>query len=132
MIQFIPNKNSIYYYFISDCNFELLNYDESKSNLQKALKIKKSNIDYNYIKGISYWLLGRIYSKANNKKKALSLFEKSATYIQESLLYSTIAFKQIQLKNYDKALESSNKAILTDNRNAYVSNNRALVCLKRK
>lgn len=112
------------------CNYYLTNYKEAVIDIKKALKIDTSNLDYNWIRGNSYWLYGRIYSKLDKKKKSLKYLYKAIKYIQPSSLYSTIGFKEIQIGQYEKALKNLNIAIQLDTTNAYAFNNRALVYLK--
>lgn len=107
------------------CLYELIQYDEALTNVKQALQISKNQSRYKWIKGSSYWLEGRIYSKKEENKKALQSFYKAADYVPESRLYATIGYKEIQLKQYKKALVNLNKAIELDSKTAYAYSNRA-------
>ena len=127
------NDSKNYHYALykkAYCNYLLTNYEEAIIDTKKALKVRKSNAQYNWRKGTSNWLYASIYSKLNKKKKSLKYLKKAAKYIQTSLLYSTIGFKEIQLNQYEKALTNLNTAIKLDETNAYAFSNRALVYIK--
>ncbi|MBC7486873.1 MAG: hypothetical protein H7282_08995, partial [Cytophagaceae bacterium] len=109
------------------CHYELLQYDDALATVKQALKIPKNQSRYKWVKGSSYWLEGRIYSKKDETKKAVQSFYKAVDYVPESELYATIGFKEIQLKHYKKALVNLNKAIELDSKTAYAYSNRALL-----
>lgn len=112
------------------CFYYLNKYNQAKEEIKEALKIKKDIVAYEWIKGSSYWLYGRTYSRLNKKRKALKYFYKANKFMNNSLLYSTIAFKEIQLGKYKRALKNLNQAIDMDLDNAYAYSNRALVYVK--
>lgn len=107
------------------CLYELIQYDEALTTVKQAIKITKDQSRYKWIKGSSYWLEGRIYSKKDENKKAVQSFYKALDYVPESRLYATIGYKEIQLKQYKKALDNLNKAIELDSKTAYAYSNRA-------
>lgn len=110
--------------------YYLANYKASKADFEIALKVSPANKDYNFIRGATYWMYGRIYSKLGKPSKAVKLLLKSKEYMQSSSLYSTLGYNEIKLKKYNDALEHLNSAIAADEKNAYAFNNRALVYLK--
>lgn len=130
----IENEDADYYhiahYMRAYANYYLKSYNEAINDTEKSLKIKDSHPDYNNLMGSAYWLYGRIYSVINKNKKSLKYFKKAVQYIQPSLLYSTIGYKEIQLKKYKDALITLNTAIDLDKSNAFAYNNRALLFLK--
>lgn len=114
------------------CHYSLNQNDQSEVHIKKALKIKKNYQQYNWITGNSIWLRARILSKSGDYMKSLEYLREATKYIQPSLLYSTIAFEEIVLKQYDSALENLNLAIELDGKNAYAFSNRALLFIYQK
>jgi tetratricopeptide (TPR) repeat protein len=125
----VTNRHYIFYKR-AFCFYILKNYKKAKSDIKKAWKIKRNDVQYNWVKGNSCWIYARINSKLDKKKKSLKYLKKASSYIQSSLLYSTIGFKEIQLKQYENALININRAIQLDKTNAYAFSNRALVYIK--
>lgn len=132
----ILNQNSYpqeaYYIHLNraNCYYFLGKYEASKNDLDLALKIKRKNKDFKFIKGKSYMLLGRIASKLNQKEKSLKYYYKSAKFHVASDIYNNIGYKEMQLQKYKKALKNLNKAINMDSNNPYAYSNRAFVLLK--
>lgn len=118
-------QKHLVHYYISICYYNLLNYSDSKLEIKKALKVKKSNPQYKHIHEMCYWLLGRIYSKENDLKNSEKYLIKASKYSRNSLLYSTIAYEQNRQNKFKEAIENSNKAILLNEKNPYAYNNRA-------
>lgn len=113
------------------CYYHLKEHEEAKADFQNAVQIPSEHWDYNGIRGNSLWMLARLSSQANKPLRALDLYTQATKHVQDSKLYSTIAYKQCQLKMLDEALENSNRAIELDSTNAYAYSNRSLVFLHR-
>lgn len=118
------------YYGRAQCFYQLKQDDSATSDVEEALKVKRGNENYAFIKGNSYWLYSLIVSRERSTMKSLELLQKASLYIPSSLLYSTIGFDQIYLEKYEDAVESLNTSILLDSTNAWAYSNRALANLK--
>ena len=118
------------YYGRAYCYFDQKNYELSIKDIKKSLKVKKSNKNYNTIKGNSYWLYALSVKPNEPTSKSVKLLKKSSKYAPTSLLFSTIGFDEIYLGKYENALKSLNKSILIDVNNAWAFSNRALAYLK--
>ena len=114
------------------CHYSINQNEQSEVHIKKALKIKKNYRQYNWIMGNSIWLRARILSKSGDNEQSLVYLREATNYLQPSLLYSTIAFEEIILKQYDQALENLNLAIDLDGENAYAFSNRALLFIYQK
>lgn len=123
--------SEIHYYYYGRANsyYKLTKYNESFEDLAQALKVKKSNNRYYWIKGNCYWMMARIHSKTKDPKQAYKNYKKALKYYRSSELYSSIAYAEIKLQKYEKAIENLEKAIELDENNAYAHNNIALAYL---
>jgi tetratricopeptide (TPR) repeat protein len=127
------SKNWYYvFYKKAYCHYSLSQFAPAEVYIKKALKVKKSDAQYNWLMGNSNWLYARIFSKQGDIEKSLNYLRTATKYINESLLYSTIAYEEIALKQYEKALVNLNLALQIDSTNAYAFSNRALLYIYQK
>ncbi|MFK7756126.1 MAG: tetratricopeptide repeat protein [Flavobacteriales bacterium] len=104
------------------------------SVLQFALEVEKSNIYYDLTKGNSYWLYASMYRDLENLDQCANYISKAVKHFDKSTsaygsLISNLGFIQIELERYEKAIETFDKSIKHDPKNAYAYNNRALAKL---
>lgn len=125
-----PEEKYVAHYGRAYCYYELKIYDNAEVDIVNALRIKKKNKDYNFIKGSSYWLYYLTERKHGITSKSLKFLRKATKYNQSSLLFSTKGYAECFLGKYKASLKSLKKAIQLDNNNAWAYNNRALVNLK--
>jgi tetratricopeptide (TPR) repeat protein len=118
------------YYKRADCYYRLGRYGKVKVNLRKALRVPIGDPWYDDVKSRSYWLFSTIVSRKENSKRGLKLMKKAALHGTTSLLYSTLAYKEIAHGFYDDAINNLNYSIRLDSRNAWAYSNRALAYLK--
>lgn len=122
-------KNYYLYYKRASCYDMLKKYKNAIDDAWLALKINPKNKDYTFVKGNAFWLIGRIYSKFDEKEKALSYFKYAAKILNTPLIINNVGYKQMQLKQYSEALKSFNQSIELNANLSYTYNNRALVYL---
>jgi len=125
-------KDAYLRYMRAQCYYEIHQVDKGIKDVKIALKVKPEVENYKRIKGNALYLYGRLLSQKNQKKKALKTYRQAAEFLDYSSVYSTIAFKEIQLGEYESALQNLNKAIGMDPQNDYAYSNRALLYVKLK
>ncbi len=125
-----PHSNFYVYYKRAYAYFSLTEYAPAQADLLRSMKIDKHENSHDWIKGYSLWLSARIHSKLNDQKMALKLLKKATRYDDSSLLYSTLGLKQYEFNRLKDALESLNRALDENPKNAYAYSNRSLVYLK--
>lgn len=123
-VQKVSRKNDYlqYYYFgcVYKVNF-LMNQGKTLRALQEAEQVKQQAFTDNYPYGIASCLriMGNIYQARRELWQALSYFQQAAEYYIEknvtdqdiSFIYYKIATIQEDLKQYDQALQTVEKAI---------------------
>jgi len=118
------------YFGIAYYYHNLKNYQAAEVNIKKALKVKKTNEDYNKLKGESYWLYALVKSKDVYNSKSLKQLKKATRYIETSPLYASIGYNKIFIEKYEEAIIDLNYAIKLDSENSYAYNNRGLAYIR--
>ena len=122
-VQKISRKNDYlqYYYFgcVYKVNF-LINQGKTLRALQEAEQVKQQAFTDNYPYGIATCLrmMGNIYQTRRELWQALNYFQQAAEYMQKNVtdqditfVYYKMATIQEDLKQYDQALQTAEKAI---------------------
>jgi len=117
-------------YLKAICFEQLGQSSKAKKIIKKILRTPEGDKNQIHLKGLTYYLYGRIASVKNQKKKAVKLFKEAAVRLNDSKSYSTLGYKQIQLKRYNQARISLNKAIDLNPKNGYAHSNLGFVLIQ--
>lgn len=112
------------------CQYELLAFNQAKSNLSKALEMlgTVNNEGHKlWIEGHSYKLLGEIASLENDANSMIEYYNKAVVILKDdSELISNIGYTCIENGDLQKGIDFLSKAIEINSSDAYAYNNRAL------
>jgi len=129
LTQNIPEERHYVLYKRAYAYYELKDSPKANEDARKALRIKKKNDDFKFVKGNSYWLLAKIESQKGNFKKETRLYKKALKYIKTSQLYTNIGFSKISQNKNKEAIEYFEKALTENPMDAYAFSNKALAHL---
>jgi len=131
-IQFRDELLFNHYYEKGYCLYIQKQYEKAEEAFRIGLKIDSKNPNFNFIKGNSWWGIGRIYGRKGDYEKEIESYKNGLNYVQDPDLYNNLGFAYIAVDSLELALENLSICLKKDKDNPFGYNNRAWLLIKLK